>query len=92
MSKRKNGQVTGDRCDRCYEGTLRPQKVSETILKRGRVLVIEDIPAEVCSRCKYRYYDIKVLRAMDVLFDEYALHIDPPKVVFQQDVSLEQVA
>ncbi|MDZ7361026.1 MAG: hypothetical protein ONB46_09910 [candidate division KSB1 bacterium] len=24
--------------------------------------------------------------------DEYALHIDPPKVVFQQDVSLEQVA
>jgi len=92
MSKRKNGQIAGDHCDRCYEGTLHPQKVSEAILKRGRVLVIDDAPAEVCTRCRYRYFDIKVLRAMDALFDEYAVQVDLPKITFQQIESFEPVA
>jgi len=90
--KSKKVQNVKDHCDRCYEGTLHPQKVSETILKRGRVLVIEDVPAEVCTRCRYRYFDIKVLRAMDALFDEYAVKVDLPKIAFQPALSLEQVA
>jgi YgiT-type zinc finger domain-containing protein len=90
--RKKNGRLSGDRCDRCYEGTLHPQKVSETILKRGRALVIDDIPAEVCSRCGYRYFDIKVVRTMDALFDEYAIPLDLPKIVFQQAIALEQAA
>ncbi|MCI0696703.1 YgiT-type zinc finger protein [candidate division KSB1 bacterium] len=92
MRKNKNGRNSGDRCDRCYEGTLHPQKVSETILKRGRALVIDDIPAEVCSRCGYRYFDIKVIRAMDALFGEYAVHIDLPKIVFQEAIALQRAA
>jgi YgiT-type zinc finger domain-containing protein len=92
MRKNKNGQNSGDRCDRCYEGILHPQKVSETILKRGRALVIDDVPAEVCSRCGYRYFDIKVVRAMDALFDEYAVSLDLPKIVFQQAIALKQAA
>jgi YgiT-type zinc finger domain-containing protein len=91
MRKNKNGRVTGDRCDRCHEGTWRLQKVSETIFKRGRALIIEDIPAEVCSRCGYRYFDIKVVRAMDELFGEYAVQVDLPKIAFQPTVSFEPV-
>lgn len=71
---------------------MHPQKVSETILKRGRALVIDDIPAEVCSRCGYRYFDIKVIRAMDALFGEYAVHIDLPKIVFQEAIALQRAA
>jgi YgiT-type zinc finger domain-containing protein len=89
MRKNKNERNSGDRC---YEGTLHPQKVSETILKRGRALVIDDIPAEVCSRCGYRYFDIKIVRAMDTLFDEYAVSLDLPKIAFQQAISLKQAA
>lgn len=78
-----------DRCDRCYEGTLHHQTISETILKHGRVLTIENIPAEVCARCRYRYLEVKVLRAIDALFDEYAVSIDAPKIAFRQCDTLE---
>jgi YgiT-type zinc finger domain-containing protein len=92
MHKNKKTKKLSGLCDRCYKGILRPQKVSETICKRNRALIIEDVPAEVCSRCGYRYYDIKVVRAMDALFNEYAVHIDLPTVIFQQDVALKQAA
>jgi len=35
--------------------------------------------------------DIKILRAMDALFDEYAIPVDLPKIAFQQIDYLEPV-
>ena len=38
-------------CPVCREGTTRPGTTSYTFERDGRVLVVNDVPADVCSRC-----------------------------------------
>jgi YgiT-type zinc finger domain-containing protein len=38
-------------CPVCQEGTTRPGTTSYTFERDGRVLVVNEVPADVCSHC-----------------------------------------
>lgn len=60
-------------CDFC-PGTLHPKRV-RVIRSRGRKLVIiDDVPATVCSRCGMRYYDATVVRGMEAILKRSPTH------------------
>jgi YgiT-type zinc finger domain-containing protein len=53
-------------CDNC-DGTLHARHV-RVVRSRGRkVVIIEDVPANVCNKCGTRYYDASTVRSMEVL-------------------------
>lgn len=53
-------------CDFC-DGSLEGRTVTVDWRRRGRLLVIENVPALVCNRCGERYYAATVMREMEQL-------------------------
>ncbi len=56
--------MEGETCDFCLEGLLTRQLVREYYRVRKGLVVIEHVPAYVCSRCGERYYDADVAKQM----------------------------
>ena len=50
-------------CDFC-PGPTRPRRVTEHRYK-GRLYVVENVPAEVCSECGVRYFHASTLDMID---------------------------
>lgn len=45
-----------DQCNVC-RGHLKHQKVTYTQFHKGKLVVVENVPAWVCEQCGERYYD-----------------------------------
>jgi YgiT-type zinc finger domain-containing protein len=55
-------------CDFC-QGETKPRRVTKHHRHKGRLYVIENVPAEVCQECGERYFHAQTLDAIDRLLD-----------------------
>ncbi len=55
-------------CDFC-EGKTRPRRVTKHHRYKGRLYVVENVPAEVCPECGERYFHATTLDAIDQLLE-----------------------
>lgn len=50
------------KCVLCREGETRPGKVTVTLEREGAVIVIKEVPAEVCNNCGEYYLSEEITR------------------------------
>ena len=50
------------RCDLCKEGEMRPGAQTVTLERDGTILVIKDVPGEICGHCDNAYFHAEVVR------------------------------
>ena len=62
-----------DRCDRCG-GVLRPGTTPLEIWRGEELLVIRDVPADVCEQCHEAYLSAHVSERLDHFVDEHHRH------------------
>lgn len=53
-----------DKCEYCG-GTVRERKVTVDLRRGDQLIVFENVPIGVCSKCGERYYPGRVLEALD---------------------------
>ncbi|MEK7830526.1 MAG: YgiT-type zinc finger protein [Acidobacteriota bacterium] len=65
MSKKMNqaGFWEGETCEYC-NGEIHEKTVALSRKARGKYLLIENVPAGVCSECGTRYYTANVLKTI----------------------------
>lgn len=54
----------GERCEHC-DGRIRERKVDLSRKFDGKYVVIENVPAGVCTECGTRYYAANVLKTIE---------------------------
>jgi len=64
---------TVDRCDLCG-GELKPGKTTLEIWRGEELLVIKDVPADVCQQCNEAYISANVSERLDYFLSEYHRH------------------
>lgn len=64
---------TIDRCDLCG-GELRPGKTTLEIWRGEELLVIKDVPADVCQQCGEAYISASVSECLDRFLSAYQQH------------------
>lgn len=57
-------------CDACGAAALRESRVRSAFWHEERLVVVEDIPALVCTACGERFYDDATVIALDLLRGE----------------------
>ena len=62
-----------DRCDLCG-GELKPGKTTLEIWRGEELLVIRDVPADVCQQCNEAYLSADVSERLDHFLGEYHRH------------------
>lgn len=62
-----------DRCDLC-EGELKPGVTTLEIWRGEELIVIKDVPADVCQQCKEAYLSAQVSERLDYFLSEYQRH------------------
>ena len=85
-------------CPSCSRATLQPQLVKSAIWHDDRLIVIEDIPALVCSGCGERFFDDSTTVTLDLMqaegfpADHARAHVHVPIFRFGHRVPPELVA
>ena len=64
---------TVDRCDLC-SGELGPGKTTLEIWRGEQLIVIRDVPADVCQQCNDAYVSADVSERLDRFLVEYRRH------------------
>jgi YgiT-type zinc finger domain-containing protein len=82
-----NGQV--DRCDRCG-GELTTGQTTLEIWRGEELLVIREVPADVCQQCDEAYLSAAVSERLDHFLGEYHQH-RPERYLAVPQFSLAQV-
>lgn len=54
-------------CTSCAGGELRRDRVGTALWRGDRLMVIEEIPALVCTRCGERYFEDETAMALDMM-------------------------
>lgn len=72
-SKGEKMNDTVDRCDLC-SGELRPGKTVLEIWRGEELLIIRDVPADVCQQCNEAYISADVSEQLDHFLSEYHRH------------------
>ena len=62
-----------DQCDLCG-GELRPGKTTLEIWHSEELLVIKDVPADVCQQCSEAYVSAETSRRLDHFINEHHQH------------------
>lgn len=62
-----------DRCDLCG-GELTPGKTTLEIWRGDELLVIRDVPADVCQQCREAYLSADISEQLDYFLDEHHRH------------------
>ncbi len=62
-----------DRCDLCG-GELEPGKTTLEIWRGDELIVIKDVPADVCQQCHEAYISARVSERLDVFLREHHQH------------------
>lgn len=57
-------------CYFCQKGILEDRKVTVDFRWGGKLIVIEEVPAKVCSECGEKYYSAEVSREMEKIATE----------------------
>ena len=57
------------KCIICKKGNTQPGKVTFTVDKGSTVVVIRDVPAQVCSTCGEEYIDAATMKDIEKLVD-----------------------
>jgi YgiT-type zinc finger domain-containing protein len=68
-------------CSFC-DGKLEEQRVQHEYRWEGKLFAFEDVPARVCRQCGEKYFDTKVVKAME----RAVLHRLEPKRILQVPV------
>lgn len=55
-------------CDFC-QGTTKTRRVKMHHMRKSRLYIVENVPAEICQECGERYYHATTLDAIDRLLD-----------------------
>ena len=58
------GFWTGERCEYC-QGTIVEKKVNLSRKVKGKYVLLENVPAGVCTKCGTRYYAANVLKTIE---------------------------
>lgn len=54
-------------CPLCRNGHLREGRADTSILREGLVLVVRDVPADICDNCGEQFFDADVTdRLLDI--------------------------
>jgi len=53
-------------CEYCG-GEVRARKVTVPYRHKGKLIIIENVPAGVCQRCGERYYDAVTIEKMEAI-------------------------
>ena len=58
---------TGPTMNRCYfcKGTVKPERITHIHRWKEQVIILEDVPSDVCQQCGEVYLAPNVLQAMD---------------------------
>ena len=53
--------------NRCYfcKGTVTPDRITHVHRWKGKVIILEDVPADVCQQCGELFFAPEVLKGMD---------------------------
>jgi YgiT-type zinc finger domain-containing protein len=60
----------GESCYFCGRGILEEKRVTVDFRWGEKLVIIENVPARVCSECGERYYAAKVVRQMEQIAKE----------------------
>src|ERR671924_297699 len=63
---RTKNKMQDETCEYC-NGELRAKTVTVHYRHKGKLVVIEHIPARVCRRCGERYYDAVTVEKMEAI-------------------------
>jgi len=75
-------------CPRCG-GALREETVKTAIWRGERLIVVEDIPAQVCGTCMEQFYDEETTDVLRRLTEEDFASIEPKREAVVPIYSLE---
>ncbi len=75
LQEPKNWKVKqkSDRCDLCG-GELKPGRTTLEIWRGDELLVIKDVPADVCQQCREAYLSASVSAQLDQFVKDYQRH------------------
>lgn len=62
-----------DLCDLC-RGELAPGKTTLEIWRGEELLVVKDVPADVCQNCDEAYLSAQISERLDAFLQEYHRH------------------
>jgi len=66
-------KIIYDRCDLCG-GVLSAGKTSLEIRRHGNLIILNDIPADVCEQCGEPYISAGTSEKLDRFLEEYRRH------------------
>jgi len=69
-SKERNQPTAGETCYFCSRGTLEEKHVTVDFRWGEQLVIIENVPANVCNECGERYYAAKIVRQMEQIAKE----------------------
>ncbi len=58
------------RCIVCKHGETEPGHVTISVERRGAVVVIRDVPADVCATCGEEYLSAAVMKELEAAVDQ----------------------
>jgi YgiT-type zinc finger domain-containing protein len=56
-------------CEYCL-GIIQPKKVTVEHWHEGTLVIITDVPVDVCGKCRERYYEAATLEQLDAIARE----------------------
>ncbi len=88
-TKNKKIDTSVDRCDLCG-GELRPGKTTLEIWRGGELIIIRDVPADVCHQCGEAYISAAMSEQLDQFLAECHQH-RPERYIAVPQYSAAQV-
>lgn len=64
-------------------GAVEERRIEYDYRRRGRLLIISDVPAGVCQQCGEKYFQPGVLKRMDTIYHDIFDHGCPPARVLE---------
>jgi YgiT-type zinc finger domain-containing protein len=82
----------GPTMNRCYfcQGTVKSERITHIHRWKGQVIILEDVPADVCQQCGEVYFAPNVLQAMDRIA-EHKQQEEPKKQLLVPVYSLSEL-
>ena len=90
MKHSKAADMTGEVCVRCGEGNLEATRGREYFRSGQSLVIIEDVPAWVCTKCGERYHHARVYKKMrQIAAHKHQLteHVSIPVARYQEDAA-----
>lgn len=81
MDQRRKAMMRFADCTFCG-GEVEEKRIEYDYRRRGRLLVISNVPARVCRQCGEKYFKPNVLKKMDEIYhDIFDRHKEPERVL-----------